>query len=177
MNPEAVVLLVMVAFMLHEFEEIVFIKPWLSRQRDNTRIASHPFSAMRNISTSTIALLIAEEFTVFSGIALSAVLFEGYALFEGFLLLYTLHLVSHILEPIRYKCNTPSFVTSVLTLPACIFGLYYLGAHGLVSVPWAAIWFVVMAIIVALNFRLLYGIAPRVEQYLREYSKEEYAAP
>jgi len=176
MTPEAAILLVVVIFMIHEFEEIVFIKPWLSRQRDNMRISSHPFSAIRNISTSTIALLIAEEFIVFSCIALAAVLLSWYSLFEGFLLLYSLHLVVHIFEPIRYKCNTPSFVTSVLTLPGCVFGLYYLGMHGLVSVPWVAIWFVVTAIIVILNFRLIYGIAPLVEKYLRDYSKEEYAA-
>lgn len=176
MTPEAIVLLVIIVFMLHEFEEIIFIKPWLSRQRENTRISSHPFSAMRNISTSTIALLIAEEFILFSGIALAAVLLRCYSLFEGFLLLYSLHLVGHIFEPIRYKCSTPSFVTSVLTLPWCVFGLYYLGAHGLVTVLWVAIWFVVTAIIVFLNFRLIYGIAPLVEQYLQDYSKEEHAA-
>lgn len=175
MTPEVVVLLVIVIFMIHEFEEIVFIKPWLSRQRDNLRVSSHPFSALRNISTSTIALLIAEEFMFFSGIALAAVLFGWYALFEGLLLAYVLHLVGHIVEPIRYKCRTPSFVTSVLTLPWCVFGLYYLGVHGLVSVLWVAIWFVVTAIIVILNFRLIYGIAPLVEKYLRDYSKEEHA--
>lgn len=72
-TPEAVVLLVIVIFMFHEFEEIVFIKPWLSRQRNNLRVSSHLFSAMRNISTSTIALLIAEEFIFFSCIARAAV--------------------------------------------------------------------------------------------------------
>src|SRR5574341_1863567 len=177
MTPEVIVLLVIVMFMTHEFEEIIFIKPWLSRQRDNMRVSSHPFSAMRNISTSTIALLIAEEFIVFSCIALATVLWKWYSLFEGFLLLYSLHLVGHIFEPIRYKCNTPSFITSVLTLPACVFGLYYLGVHRLVTVLWVAIWFVIMAIMLILNFRLIYGIAPLVEKYLRDYSKEEYAAP
>lgn len=107
MTSEAVVLLVIIVFMLHEFEEIVFIKPWLSRQIDNMRISSHPFWVMRNISTSTIALLIAEEFIFFSGIALAAVLFGWYALFEGLLLVYVLHLVGHIVEPIRYKCRHP----------------------------------------------------------------------
>lgn len=175
MTPEAVVLLVIVVFMIHEFEEIVFIKPWLSRQRANSRISSHPFSAMHNISTSTIAVLIAEEYIVFSGIALSAVLFGWYSLFEGFLLLYSLHLVGHIFEPMRYRSNTPSFVTSVLTLPWCIFGLYYLGGHGLVTALWVALWFVVMAIMVGLNFRLIYGIAPIVERYLLDYSKTYFA--
>lgn len=170
MTPEAVVMLVLVAFMIHEFEEIVFIKPWLSRQRANRRISSHPFSAMRDLSTSTIALLIAEEFIVFSGVALSAVLFGWYSLFEGFLLLYSLHLVGHILEPLRYRCNTPSFATSILTLPLCVFALYYLSTHGLVSAVWVALCSVAMAVIVGLNFRLIFGIAPIVERYVRDYS-------
>jgi hypothetical protein len=66
MSNDTIVWLTVVLFVLHEFQEIIFIKPWVARYSGDPRMARHAFMAMKDVSTSAIAMMIGEEFLLFS---------------------------------------------------------------------------------------------------------------
>jgi Protein of unknown function with HXXEE motif len=57
MSTDTMLWLVVVAFMVHEFEEVVFLQPWLAKHADDDRIVPRAFRSLRGISNSTFALL------------------------------------------------------------------------------------------------------------------------
>ena len=60
-------------FLVHKFEEIVFIKPWLRRRRNDPRARRTAFWSFADTTTSTIAALIFEEYVLFVIIAFISV--------------------------------------------------------------------------------------------------------
>ncbi|MDN6399944.1 MAG: HXXEE domain-containing protein, partial [Brachybacterium sp.] len=101
MSLDLIVWISVALFLVHEFEEIVTIRPWLSRHRDDPRARRQVFWSFRNTSTSIIAAMIFEEYVIFAVIAFTVGLIEQPAVFAGLMIPYTLHLVSHIAEAIR----------------------------------------------------------------------------
>lgn len=130
---EDVVWLSLAVTMIHEFEEIIFIEPFLRRTRDDPRAAELPFHSSRGTSTSVIAAMIGLNFVLFTGFALVATSFRWYSFYFGFLAVFTLHLLGHAVETIRLRRYTPSTVTSFLTLPWMIYAIWYLPHHHYVS--------------------------------------------
>ena len=116
MSRDTIVWLSVVLFMVHEFEEIIFIRPWLSRFRDDPRARRQAFWGFRSFSTPTLAAMIFEEFVLFSLIALVSVVTGYLPLIAGFLIPYALHLLGHVLEALRLRMRTPSAVTAAPTL-------------------------------------------------------------
>lgn len=165
MSLDTIVWISVTLFLVHEFEEIVFIRPWLARHRDDPRAQRQVFWAWRNTSTPTIAAMIFEEYVIFTGIAFLATLTGQPALFAGLLIPYTLHLVSHIAEAIRLRMRTPSVVTSVVTLPWFIYAITDLTLRSATPVM-VAVWAAVFTVVIAANFALIYRLKPLVERRL-----------
>jgi hypothetical protein len=175
MSNDTIVWLTVVLFVLHEFQEIIFIKPWVARNSGDPRMARHAFMAMKDVSTSAIAMMIGEEFLLFSVFAACAVFAGWYSFFWGFLLLYTAHLVGHIAETRQYGWNTPSFLTSVIALPWCVYALYALMHLHLAAPVASAVWAVVFTPVITLNFRFIYWLAPRADAWLsRKYYQQHH---
>lgn len=65
-------------FMLHELDEIIFIRPWILQNQANKRYLKEMFIAGKNhyLSTENIALMIAEEFLLAFLLLLLAIIFE-----------------------------------------------------------------------------------------------------
>ena len=167
MSLDMVVWISVTLFLVHEFEEIVFIRRWLARNRDDPRARRQVFWDWRNASTPTIAAMIFEEYVLFAAIAFIATLAGQPALFAGLLVPYALHLVGHIAEAIRLRMRTPSVVTSAVTLPWFIYAIIDLTLRSATPVI-VAIWAAVLTVVVAANFALIYRIRPLVDRHLSE---------
>ncbi|MDO4888489.1 MAG: HXXEE domain-containing protein [Actinomycetaceae bacterium] len=111
-----------VLFMIHEFEEIACVRPYIRRNRGDRRFASEMFVAKADRaypSTETVAVMIAEEFVMASlimglGIAVGSVEIV-LAPFAAF----TLHLIGHVIEAVRFPGWAPGSRTAVaLLLPS-----------------------------------------------------------
>jgi hypothetical protein len=164
MSRDTIVWLSVVLFMVHEFEEIIFIRPWLSRFRDDPRARRQAFWGFRSFSTPTLAAMIFEEFVLFSLIALVSVVTGYLPLIAGFLIPYALHLLGHVLEALRLRMRTPSAVTAALTLPWYGYAIWALASGGR---AWEAIaWAVGLSLVISANFDLIYRLRPRLERRL-----------
>ena len=65
-------------FMLHEFDEIILVRPWISQNQDHQGYQKEMFIARRGsyLSAESIALMIAEEFLLAFILLLLAILFR-----------------------------------------------------------------------------------------------------
>ncbi|RCS82592.1 HXXEE domain-containing protein [Brachybacterium alimentarium] len=168
MSLDLIVWISVALLLVHEFEEIVTIRPWLSRHRDDPRARRQVFWSFRNTSTSIIAAMIFEEYVIFAVIAFTVVLIEQPAVFAGLMIPYTLHLVSHIAEAIRLGMRTPSVLSSAITLPWCLYAIVELIRQAQAPLAVGA-WTVVFTVVIAANFALIYRLRPALERRLTEH--------
>lgn len=168
MSLDLIVWVSVALFLVHEFEEIVYIRPWLSRHRDDARAQRQVFWSFRRTSTSVIAAMIFEEYVIFVAIAFIVVITEQPAVFAGLMIPYTLHLVSHVAEAIRLRIRTPSVLSSALTLPWYLYAIVELVRQA--QAPAAvAVWAVVFTVAIAANFAVIYRFRPILERRLDEH--------
>ncbi|MBK0420524.1 HXXEE domain-containing protein [Leucobacter sp. CSA2] len=165
MTLENLVWISVALFMVHEFEELVRIRPWLARHRDDPRAREQGFWSFSGTSTSTMAAMIFEEYVLFVLFALAAVLFHLPGMFSGLLVAYTLHLLGHIAEAIRLRMQTPSVISSVITLPWYLYAIAALaGRSG--SIIEVGVWSVACIGVMLANFALIYRLRPIIEARL-----------
>ncbi len=114
-------------FMFHDFEEIIFLQPWL--QCKNPLLKAHfprlagQIDRSANRSTSAFAFVVAAEFAVLTAIVVVTVWHAWYALwFAAFLAFFT-HLIMHIGQSIVLRGYVPAVATSLLCMPYCVWVL------------------------------------------------------
>lgn len=168
MNLDLIVWISVALFLVHEFEEIVCIRPWLAKYRDDPRVQRQVFWSFRNTSTSVIAAMIFEEYVIFVAVAFAVVVFEQPAVFAGLMIPYALHLVSHIVEAVRLRLRTPSVLSSIATLPWCLYAIVDLVSQATNPVT-VVIWGLVFAGVISANFALIYRLRPALERRLTEH--------
>ena len=125
-----IIWLLPILFIFHDFEEIIFIKPWVNR---NSRYLSERFPKLAkrflphlsSITTSAFALGVAEEFVIISMITVISYLTSWYGLWIGLFLVFSLHLVMHCMQTLIVRRYVPAVVTSVLCMPACFYIIKY----------------------------------------------------
>jgi len=169
---ETLMWLLPIAFMIHDFEEIIMIPPWINhytphlRQRF-PRLASSLLPYFENLSTSSFALAVAEEFILLTMVTYLTVERELYAVWAGILLGFFVHLIVHWVQFAIYRGYTPAIITSALSSIYCLGALYSLGR--LTPLLWTdvAFWTFVAVMVIVLNLILAHMLAARFERYIR----------
>jgi hypothetical protein len=178
MKTENVMWLLVVVFMVHDFEEIIMIQPWLARNAANLnrrfpKMAGKLISQYQKLSTSSFALAVAVEFILLSFLTYLTVERELYSLWAGILLGYFIHLLAHIGQFIVYRRYVPAIFTSLLTAIYCIWAIIYLNA--LHPLAWNAVflWTLITVLVLVVGLLFIHWLARRFEQYLRVFSMTE----
>ena len=125
-NIQAIIWLFPIIFIFHDFEEIIFMQVWISK---NKRYLSDRFPKLSkkllphfdNITTSSFAFGVAEEFILISIITIISYIINWYSLWIGFFIVFTLHLLIHCFQALIVRKYVPAIVTSVICLPICIY--------------------------------------------------------
>lgn len=121
-----VVWLFPILFIFHDFEEIILMQSWISKNRHylcerfptlSKRLLPH----FDNITTSSFAFGVAEEFILISIITIVSYVTNWYILLVGFFIVFTLHLVIHCLQALIVRKYVPAVITSIICLPICIY--------------------------------------------------------
>lgn len=122
-----IVYLLPIVFMLHEFEEIVFLKPWLERNEAWIRRKFPRFekalAGTASLSPAAFALIVAEEFILVSLATLAALVFHIYYPWLAVLLAFSLHTVVHLVQGLVLRRHIPVIATSILALAYGIWGV------------------------------------------------------
>lgn len=154
-------------FMVHEFEEIAFIRPWLAmtegwadaRDMWSTRRWAYP-------SSEAIALMIAEQFVLVALILAVAVAVGWPELIIGAFIVHGLHLFVHMADAVRVRRWSPGSVTAAATLPlvASMIGWFVAGKS--IDPGWVAASTVIVAAIIFPNLIMLHHLAARLDRFI-----------
>lgn len=144
-----IMMLLPVVFMVHEYEEIMMFRHWIDRNREELRKRFPKIElfftrrGVFNYSTSTFAVGTAHEFILISVVSFCSVWTGEYQWWFAALAGYSVHLLIHIVQWIVYRKYVPVIITSLLTLPYCIYAFAEFSKITVLSssqmVLWAAI--------------------------------------
>lgn len=112
-------------FMVHELEEIIFLKPWLKRNapmlEQKLPFARKTIRRMNRLSTSGFALAVFEEFAIVLLSVGISFCFKWYHAWIAIFTAFTFHLFVHLVQWLFLRHYIPAVVTSALCLIYCWF--------------------------------------------------------
>lgn len=115
-----------IIFMIHDFEEIIFISAWRKKYKhyiDTCTMKKKPFEDFK--STASFSIGVEILFLIFSFAALFAIIFNNYYIWYGLFFATTAHFITaHFLLTLKFKHYVPGIITAILFLPLSIYILY-----------------------------------------------------
>jgi len=119
LNISSLVWLFLVAFVIHDMEEMIWVGPWAKRNRQKA-VAAVParmrrsLTQMLTINSSQFAVAVLLEFIVFVPFTLMAAEQGRFFIFLSINSLFFLHVFTHVAQSLYLKMYTPGVVTAVL---------------------------------------------------------------
>lgn len=116
--------------MIHDFEEIIMFKPWLVKNRSEKKRRFSKldtfFTKKRiySLSTSGFAVAVLHEFVLISVITILSLWYENYHWWFAAFSAYFIHLLIHVGQLVIWRKYIPVILTSVISLPYCVYTLY-----------------------------------------------------
>lgn len=157
-------------FMVHEFEEIIYVRPYIKRHREDEKFAAEMFIAggdKNYPSTESIALMISEEFVLSVIIMLVGIAVGSIEIVLAPFIAFTLHLIPHALEALRFPGWAPGSRTAVLLLMPSVAIIVAAIMTQPIQPLWLAVWTVVIGVLLLANLRLMHMAAGGFAQKLR----------
>ncbi|MEB3101349.1 HXXEE domain-containing protein [Ferviditalea candida] len=131
--------LFLVVFMIHDFEEIIFVEPWI-KKNFNQIINKVPeritiiLSEYSTVTSSQFAVAVFVEFVLFTVITYLAAEQGSYIFFIGFNAILLIHVFTHFAQTLYLRMYTPGVITALLIiLPYSIYLFYRLIGEGIVT--------------------------------------------
>ncbi|GAB3891995.1 HXXEE domain-containing protein [Larkinella knui] len=163
-------------FMIHDFEEILFVKAWITRNRDVIKqripkLADRLLPHFDRLSTQGFALAVAEEFLLVSLTTLLSLVTNQFHLWYSLFLAFTVHLLMHIGQGLFFRRYVPGMVTSLLFLPVCLY-ILYLGFNRMsFTLPIAGVYLLAGFLLLAVNLLLIHKMAASFSDWLNRFEK------
>ena len=142
--------------MLHEFEEIIFFKPWIRKNNDCLQKrfpepAKRLWSHLERLSVPAFTVAVAEEFILLSIITIVSVTIDSYLLWLGVFMRFFIHLLIHFAQWIILRRYIPAIISTFISLIYCGFSFTYILQKGLFRTIdyflWTVIGFTIIGII------------------------------
>jgi len=163
-NYSIIIWLLPIVFMIHDFEEIIFFKSWVNKNKDYLaqrfpKISKRFLPRLDNLSTSAFTLAVAEEFLLLSLITVSSVLFDNYVLWLAAFMGFFAHLLVHLVQWIILKRYIPAIFTTVFALIYCTYALYEIISNNLFQVSEIVLWTIIGFGLVGVNLIFAHKLA------------------
>lgn len=138
-------------FLFHDFEEILFLKPWFAKnggavQKRFPRLAKKLLPHFSAVTTFRFSLGVAEEFLLLCAVTVVSYAANWYALWFGLCAAFTLHLLMHCVQALLMRGYIPAVATSLLCLPVCF---WVLARSAPLLEPGAAVFYTVLSLALA----------------------------
>ena len=140
-----IIMLFLLVFMIHEYEEIIMFRRWIDRNREELRERFPKIESfftrhgLFDYSTSTFAVGTGHEFILVSVVSFCSVWTGQF------------HLLMHIVQWIVYRKYVPVIITSLLTLPYCIYSFAEFLKVTVLSFPQLVLWAVIGIVLTILS--------------------------
>lgn len=158
-----------VLFMIHDFEEIIFMRPWFLKHKDELQKRFPRFaktiaqSAER--STAAFAVGALEIFILLSLFNVLAYCLEWYWLWYMQFMAFAVHLVFHLVQTIAIRRYIPATVTSVLALPYCVWAFMVVAELNLFTMPKSILLTAAGLVVVGLNMIAAFKLMSCFDKY------------
>jgi uncharacterized membrane protein YjjB (DUF3815 family) len=174
---ETLIWLLPVVFMIHDFEEIIMMRPWLIKNWANLekRFPAKAIRAMarqKDISVSAYALAVSEELVVLTVFTFLGAECEMYNFWAGFLIGFFIHLLVHIGQFITFSGYVPVIITSIPAAAYCMIALHDLNLSYPLDWKMVTVWAVVSLVIIVVNLLIALKIAQKFDVWLKKYYPE-----
>ncbi len=172
---QILIALLPIIFMIHDFEEIIMFKPWLRKNRKELQERFPKFErflAKNNyfdLSTSAFAMAVLHEFILISLVSILSLLCKSYFWWFGAFAVYTLHLFVHIVQWLVYRKYVPVIITSVLTLPYCIYTFFVFISTVEMSQIQMLFWLLIGIVITIVSFPSAFYLAFKFEHWKNKF--------
>ncbi|WP_438350032.1 HXXEE domain-containing protein [Paenibacillus sp. FA6] len=118
---ESFMWLFLAVFMIHDFEEIIFVESWMKRNYATIdkiipKVARKLVKNMSEVKSSQFAVAVFMEFIVFIPITYLAVEQHHYVLFIGCNALMFVHVFTHLAQSLYLKLYTPGVLTALIVI-------------------------------------------------------------
>jgi len=159
-----------IVFMIHEFEEILFLKIWLHKDKEYLhkkfpKIGPKIYSQYSVFTTSGFVFAIAEEFLLMSILTFIAIIFQREYLWFTVFMGFSIHLIIHIFQWLIYRKYLPIIITSILVLPYCFYGFMIFLRENELNILWIIISSIIGIIAVVLNLKFIHIIGQKFSNY------------
>ncbi len=163
-----IVWLLPIVFMIHDFEEIIFFKSWINKNREYLtekfpKISKRFLPRMENLSTSAFALAVAEEFILLSLITVGSVLSDNYLLWLAAFMGFFMHLFVHLVQWIILKRYIPAILTTFFALIYCIYTLYKMIENSIFQTSEIVLWTIIGFGLVIVNLLFAHKLAKSIK--------------
>ena len=159
-----------VLFMIHEFEEIIFIKKFIEKNKVVKDMKNELFVKKKESypSTETTSLMIAEEFIILSTLLFIASEFRMYEIVLSLFIVYIAHLVPHIYDALRYRKFSPGSRTSFIIFPLGILIIWNVILNKEINLVVFILCVIIIGFLMILNLIFLHKISKKIDKYLRK---------
>lgn len=156
-----------VLFMIHEFEEIIFIKKFIEKNKVVKDMKNELFVKIKESYPSTeTTLMIAEEFIILSTLLFIASEFRMYEIVLSLFIVYIAHLVPHIYDALRYRKFSPGSRTSFIIFPLGILIIWSVILNKEINLVIFILCVIIIGFLMILNLIFLHKISKKINKYL-----------
>lgn len=160
--------IIIVLFMIHEFEEIIFIKKFIEKNKVIKDMKNELFVKKKESypSTETTSLMIAQEFIILSTLLFIASEFRMYEIVLSLFIVYIVHLVPHIYDALRYRKFSPGSRTSFIIFPLGILMIWNVILNKEINFVIFILCVIIIGFLMILNLMFLHKISKKIDKYL-----------
>jgi hypothetical protein len=167
-KPEILIWLFPIVFMIHEFEEIIFMRWWVRKNKEQIlnkypKLGKQVLGQFDIVSTEAFSLIVAEEFLIVSFIVIFSAFTNNYDLYIGLILAFSIHLLTHLIQSIVLKRYTPAIITTLMTGIFCAYAFVKMMNSELLSFNRTLVFTAVLTVIVFLNLKIMYSLVKKIK--------------
>ena len=167
-NYPTLIWLLPIVFMIHDFEEIIFFKSWISKNKayliENFPKFSKLLHFADNLSTPAFALAVSVLFILLSLITFISVISDNYLLWLAAFMGFFLHLLVHLAQWIIVKRYIPAIYTTFFALIYCIYTLYAINTNNLFQISEIVLWTIIGLLFLAVFFLFAHKLAEFIDR-------------
>ena len=158
-----------ILFILHDFEEMIFMPLWKKRYRQKLVTFKKPFFGSVT-QGSAFAVGVLEEFVILLFISGLCQMTHNTLLYFSFVIAYTSHFMIHYIMCLQFRGYVPGVVTVTLELPIVLMVIFHYWPSEVSLLSVIAYLFVAMALAYT-NLKVMHQIMPKIQISLEKYMK------
>jgi hypothetical protein len=161
MSLEAYMLLLPIAFMLHELEEIALLPDWFNRHITGN-VKFPRFIRQIHMANPKVTFIVLEEFIILSALVVYCVATASVNLFTALLLVYVIHIGGHIVQSLLVGKFMPGLRCGLISVVICI--PIFLQMHPWLDYATVLIYTLICAVIMVGNLILCHKYFPETNK-------------